>query len=67
LRLVQDLVRALAADVEARDDRQRDELLRLRARVDAVQSQARQWFAAAENDVKALYTAFGTRDLGGDR
>jgi hypothetical protein len=66
LRLVQDLVRALAADADARDDRYRVELARLRARLDAVQVQADRRLAAAENDVKALYSAFGTRDKGGE-
>jgi hypothetical protein len=65
LRLVKDLIHALAEDAADRDLRQRQVLLRLQTRLDAVQRLSELHWAAAERDVAALYTAqFGTRDQG---
>ena len=57
VRLLQELTRALATDIESRDRQRGAEIDAVRARVDAVQQYtARQW-ADAERWVNALYVA----------
>jgi hypothetical protein len=56
LRLLQELTHALAADVDARDHRQRDEQIRLRAQLDSLRRQADQRWVETAKDVTALYT-----------
>jgi hypothetical protein len=65
LQLLDDLVHALAGDVEARDRRRSGELLRLQARLERLLRQSEQRWAATEDNVSALYTAhFGPREKG---
>ena len=64
LRLVQELTRALAADAEARDQRQRDEVVRLRASLDLLQRFVAQRWAETERDVAALYAAYRRPERG---
>jgi anti-sigma factor RsiW len=57
LQLQQELIRALATDIESRDRQRGNEIQAVRARIDAVQQfAARQW-ADAERWVNALYVA----------
>jgi hypothetical protein len=56
LRLLQELTHALAADVDARDRRQQDELVRLRAQLYALGRQTDQRWVETARDVTALYT-----------
>jgi hypothetical protein len=54
---LQDLTRALAADLEARDRERADDIVTVRLQLDAVrQFVARQW-ADAEKTMNALYVA----------
>jgi hypothetical protein len=57
LKLVRDLVHALAAAVDERDDQLQKTLALLSARLDLVQDQARQRWAATERYVSALHTS----------
>lgn len=54
LQLLKDLVRALADEVELRDERRREELTVLQRRLDVLQRQNQQVWAAAEREVAAL-------------
>jgi anti-sigma factor RsiW len=56
LRLLQELAHALAADVDSQDQRQRDELTRLRAQVESLRRQTDRRWAETARDVTALYT-----------
>jgi hypothetical protein len=56
LRLLQELTHALAADVDSRDSKQRDDLTRLRAQLDALRRQTNQRWVETARDVTALYT-----------
>jgi len=65
IRLLKELVHALAAHIDARDRRQQQTLARLRERLDDLQWQADRRWNATERDVAALYTAhFGSRNQG---
>jgi hypothetical protein len=65
VQLLKELIRALAADVEHRDRRQQLALTQVQGRLDALQRQAQQRWAATAEDVAALYTAqFGSRPKG---
>src|SRR5262249_33228172 len=55
LRLLGDLVEMLAAEGEARDRRQCEELVRLKARLHELHQDAANWHAIAERDFSALY------------
>jgi hypothetical protein len=67
VQLMKELIRALAADVAYRDDRQQLALTQLRGRLDALQRQAQQRWDATAEEVGALYTAqFGSRRKGGN-
>ena len=57
LQLLNDLIHALAADVEARDRNQRDILNHFQKRLDNLQSESQQRWTSAERDLIALYTA----------
>jgi hypothetical protein len=57
LRLLSQLIHALADTAEARDFRQRQELARLRVELADLQRQTAQWRRDTERDVGALYTA----------
>jgi hypothetical protein len=57
LGILTELVQLLATDLDARDQRQQQELARLQARLTALQQQNAQWRLAAERDVDALYVA----------
>jgi anti-sigma factor RsiW len=57
LKLVRDLVHALAAALDERDDQLQKTLALLSARLDLVQDQARQRWAATERYVSALHTS----------
>ena len=56
VRVINDLVHALAADIETRDRRQQQQLAKLQAQLDQLQSQSQRRWTAAERDVAALYT-----------
>lgn len=65
LKVLNELVHALAANVEAGDRDRRDELERLRKEIAAMQKLEQKRWAATERDVSALYTAqFGARNSG---
>ena len=55
MQLLKDLVHALAADVEARDQRTSEALARLRARLLSDQTQADERWQETERDMAALY------------
>jgi hypothetical protein len=57
LRLLSELVNALAADAAQRDDRQRAEVAALRVRLDELRQADLARWAALENDVRTLYRA----------
>jgi hypothetical protein len=57
VRLLGDLVRALASDVESRDYDRQQELARLRGEVEALRKQALQRWTTTERYVAALYAA----------
>jgi hypothetical protein len=57
LRLLSELVQALAADVRGRDERQQQEIDALRRRVQEVQLQSVQRWESAERDLTAIYQA----------
>jgi anti-sigma factor RsiW len=57
LRLLSQLIHALADTAEARDFRQRQELVQLRAELGELQRRTAQWRRDTERDVGALYTA----------
>jgi hypothetical protein len=65
LLLVQQIARALAADVADRDDRQQAALVRLRAEVEGLQRFSVERWRETERDVAALYrTAFHRPESG---
>jgi anti-sigma factor RsiW len=65
VQLLKDLIHALAADAEGRDQQQYLHLQRMQARLDALQMQSEQRWNALERDIAALYTAqFGGREKG---
>jgi anti-sigma factor RsiW len=65
LKLLHELVHALAASVEAGDSDRREELAKLRKELAAIQEFDKKRWAATERDVSALYTAqFGARNSG---
>jgi hypothetical protein len=65
LQLVQEIARALAADVADRDDRQQASLARLRTEVDNLQRFTVDRWRATERDVAALYrTTFPRTESG---
>jgi hypothetical protein len=65
LKLLRELIHAVASDVEAREQQERESLARLGDRLDALELQSRSRWAATEKDVAALYTAqFGPREKG---
>jgi anti-sigma factor RsiW len=65
LKLLNELVHALAASVEAGDSDRREELAKLRKELDTIQEFDKKRWAATERDVSALYTAqFGARNSG---
>jgi hypothetical protein len=55
LRMLGELVETLAAESEARGRTQREELVRLKGRLQELHQQAANWHASAERDVTALY------------
>jgi anti-sigma factor RsiW len=57
LQLVKDLVRVLAQEVDTRDRRQQEELLRLQTRFETLLGRAFDRWASNERDVAALYAA----------
>jgi hypothetical protein len=67
LRLMDDLIHALTADVEERDTQQRQRLDRLLDRLERVGAQARHWQRETERDVAALYAAQFVLTKKGDR
>jgi hypothetical protein len=65
MQLVKDLIHLLADDVKARDGQQKEAMLALRERVEALRVLVDERYAATERDVSALYTAqFGPREKG---
>jgi hypothetical protein len=65
LQVLRDLIHAIAADVGQRDQTQRDALAALSGRVDRIGAASSRNWAAAQSDVRALYTAyFGIRSKG---
>jgi anti-sigma factor RsiW len=58
LQLLKELARALAKDVDSRDQKQRQELARLTQRLNDLQRLTNQQRLATDRDVAALYTAF---------
>jgi hypothetical protein len=63
--LIKDLVHALAADVEQRDQQRLETLSALERRLDAATATSNNRWTATQNNVRALYTAyFGTREKG---
>lgn len=60
VQLLKDLVRAIAADVEARDQRQQESAAALRAWVETLQRQTEQHWVATRHDVAALYATITT-------
>ncbi|MFO0808762.1 MAG: zf-HC2 domain-containing protein [Gemmataceae bacterium] len=57
LRLLDDLTRSLAAEIDERDSRRVGEIAHLRARLDALQRLSAGHWEAARRDFDALYTA----------
>jgi hypothetical protein len=57
LQLLRELIHALAADAEARDQRQYLYLQRLQGRLDALQLDSAQRWQALEHDIAALYAS----------
>ncbi len=57
MRLLSELVPALSADADQRDERRQRELTRLREQMEALQQQMTQFRIATEKDVSALYAA----------
>jgi hypothetical protein len=57
LRILMDLTQLLAADVETRDRRQQQAMVRLQARQLELEQQLVQWRLATEKDVAALYAS----------
>jgi len=57
LRLLSELVQALAADTDQRDERRQRELTRLQEQIQGLQQQMTQLRIATEKDVSALYAA----------
>jgi hypothetical protein len=55
IRLLTELTRLLAADLDARDQRQRRDVARLQAELLQLRQQVVQWRLATERDVAALY------------
>jgi anti-sigma factor RsiW len=65
LQLVKDLIRVLAKEVQTRDRRQQEALLRLQARFEAFMSRANDRLVSGQRDLTALYTAYlGVRRKG---
>jgi hypothetical protein len=65
MQLVKDLIHLLAADVQARDSEQKEALLALRARFEALRAHTNERWAATDRDLTALYTVqFGPRHNG---
>lgn len=65
LQVLRDLIHAIAADVGQRDQAQRDALAALSGRVDRIGAASSRNWAAAQSDMRALYTAyFGIRSKG---
>jgi hypothetical protein len=68
LRLLTELVQALSNDADQRDERRRQEVAVLRARMQSLQQQLNEFRAATEKDVSALYAAqFPEREKGAQR
>jgi hypothetical protein len=57
LQLVKDLIRVLAQDIQTRDRRQQEALLRLQAHFETLLGRANDRWAGNERDVAALYAA----------
>jgi hypothetical protein len=66
LRLLSELVNALAADAAQRDASQRAEVAALQARLDRLRQQDLARWATLERDVRALYNAHFPNRKGGD-
>jgi anti-sigma factor RsiW len=65
IRLVKELIHALADDAESRDQQQRQTVLALHTRLEEIRRQMQQRSVALEHDVHALYTAyFGPKEKG---
>ena len=65
MQLVKELIHLLADDMKTRDAEQKEAVLALRERVEALRVLLDERFAATERDVTALYTAqFGPREKG---
>jgi hypothetical protein len=68
LRLLTELVQEMSNDADRRDDRQRREVVVLRAQVQALQQQLTELRVATEKDVSALYAAqFPEKEKGDQR
>jgi hypothetical protein len=68
VRLLRDLIHALAADVEDRDYRRQQALARLQLRLETLQTQTERRLADNERTSAAFYTAlFGPRNKKGER
>ncbi|HYT93253.1 MAG TPA: zf-HC2 domain-containing protein [Gemmataceae bacterium] len=63
VRRMRDLLHLLAAELEEREQRQQQALAWLRVRLETLQAQTREHWAATERDVRGLYTLF-TREKG---
>ena len=61
MQLALDLVQALAADVEARDEEQKQALRRLQQRLTHLQGESRERWAGLQRDVGGLYALFTTQ------
>src|SRR5262249_7455402 len=68
LRVMQELIHALAEDLDHRDDRQSQNLVRWQQQIEASHWRVLRRLESAENDLRALYTAqFGSRtETGGE-
>jgi anti-sigma factor RsiW len=67
VQLVQDLTRAVLAEVETRDGLLRNELLRIRGDLIALQRQSAERWAATERDVTAIYQSTFVRPESGGK
>jgi hypothetical protein len=54
--MLAEIIETVAAEGDARDRRQREELVRLQARLQELRQEAARWHASAERDVAALYS-----------
>jgi hypothetical protein len=57
LRVVEELIQLVSADLDQRDSRRQKELARLRARFDSLQQQDAQWRQTTQDDFTTLYNA----------